>query len=60
MIWNVTTCDECGYATITAGDLKKHIKSKHEGLRYPCDKCEYASTKLSSLTEHIKRKHEGV
>ena len=37
-----------------------HIKSKHEGVRYPCDQCDYRATQKSLLLNHIKAKHEGV
>ena len=53
-------CVKCEHAATTASDLKKHIESKHEGVRYLCDKCEYAATTESSVKRHIKNKHEGV
>ena len=43
-------CVQCKYAATTAGDLKKHVINKHEGVRYPCKQCEYAAT-TSRLSE---------
>ena len=40
--------------------LRKHIKRKHEGARYPCDNCEFAATTSGSLKSHIKSKHRGL
>ena len=37
-----------------------HIKSHHEGVKYPCDQCDYKATQKGSLLSHIKSKHEGV
>ena len=41
----------------TLSDLKLHIKSKHEGVRYPCSHCEYVFTTAGNLKKHIKSKH---
>ena len=43
-----------------ANALKKHIKSKNEGVRYPCSHCDYAATTKSYLKVYIEIKHEGV
>ena len=40
--------------------VKKHIKYKHEGVRYPCDQCEFAAITADSLRRHIEIKHEGM
>ena len=43
-----------------AGDLKIHVESKHEGVRYPCSQCEHAATTAEALKIHVKSKHDGV
>ena len=40
--------------------MKKHIQSKHEGIKYPCNQCDYQATKQGSLQTHIQSKHEGI
>ena len=40
------------------GDLKKHVESIHEGVRYPCKQCEYAATQAGDLKRHVESKHE--
>ena len=56
----VYPCDKWEYAATITADLKWHIESKHEGVRYLCDKCEYAATSASHLKRYIESKYEGV
>ena len=41
-------------------DLIMHMKSEHEGVKYPCDQCDYKATWKHSLKRHFKSKHVGV
>ena len=56
----VQLCDKCEYNATYSYWLNRHIKSKHEGVRYSCDKCEYNATNSYWLNRHIKSKHERV
>ena len=42
------------------GQLRCHIQSIHEGVRYDCNQCEYQATTQSNLKVHIKSLHEGA
>ena len=42
------------------GDVKKHIQSVHEKVRYPCDECGKQFTVQASLKKHLQSVHEGV
>ena len=53
-------CDECEYVATRTNDLKRHVESKHKGVRYPCPECEYAATTASHLKKHMKKKHEEL
>ena len=53
-------CDECKYVATRTNDLKRHVESKHKGVRYPCPECEYAATTASHLKKHMKKKHEEL
>ena len=33
-------CDQCGYRATHKSHLLTHVKSKHEGVKYPCDHCD--------------------
>ena len=53
-------CDKCSYSAGQMGSLKRHIETKHEGIRYPCDLCEFSATRPSDLKTHKDSKHEGI
>ena len=53
---NVYLCSQCEYIASKASHLKKHVESKHEGVRYPCLLCEYVATLESVLKRHVKIK----
>ena len=38
---------------------RTHIKSIHEGQKFPCPQCEYKATKHENLQRHIKSIHDG-
>ena len=42
------------------GHLLSHIKSRHEGVKFPCDQCDYKATQKRILLTHIKSIHEGI
>jgi len=52
-------CQHCEYETKRLTDLKKHIRSIHEGERFPCENCDYKATDKSRLTKHVKSIHLG-
>ena len=39
------------------GKLKKHVLTKHEGVRYSCDYC--TNTEEVALKQHIESHHDG-
>ena len=51
---------KCDYVATKSSHLKTHIRSKHEGVRYPCSHCEFAATQEGVLKRHIENKHKGV
>ena len=55
-------CQQCdkAYKTKTKNmNLKAHILSAHEGLRYACNQCSQQFTRQDSLRKHIETVHEG-
>ena len=53
-------CDHCDYKANKKGNLLRHIKSMHEGVKFSCDQCDYRATLKGSLLKRIKAIHEGV
>ena len=33
-------CDQCDYKATQKAHLLRHLKSKHEGIKYPYDQCD--------------------
>ena len=40
--------------------LKNHVKSVHQGARYPCYKCHYEEKLKGNLRRHTKNVHKGI
>ena len=53
-------CDKCEKQISNYGNLNRHSKSAHEGIRYPCNRCKQTFTMNSDLKIHIQSIHEGV
>ena len=54
------TCPHCAKLFHNKSNLCRHIKSVHEGVKYPCPLCEKKFSFESALKTHIKKAHEGV
>ena len=53
-------CDKCDKQFSNQFSLDRHLKSVHEGVKYPCDQCNHKATLKDSLQKHIKAIHDGV
>jgi len=51
-------CERCNFKGKQKSHIIDHLKSVHEGIRYPCDHCTYKATTTSSLYRHVRRKHK--
>ena len=58
--YNMTKIISSQFQATQKGILQKHIKSIHEGQKFPCPLCEYKATEKGSLQKHIKSVHEGL
>ena len=47
----LSECPQCKSLFIYRHDMLKHVRVKHEGVRYPCNQCNYEATQLSSGVE---------
>ena len=53
-------CSNCNYSATTASNLKRRVKNKHKGVRYPCSRWEHGATDTGNLKKHVENNHEGV
>ena len=53
-------CNHCEYSARRNDDLKRHLRSVHEGIIYPCEQCSYVSKEKTNLKEHLRIVHEGI
>ena len=51
------TCRTCEYSTNRKVNLRIHINSVHNEVRYPCGKCKYQATQQSHLYRHNRTRH---
>ena len=52
-------CQQCEFETTQKGNLQRHIKSVHDGQKFPCPQCEYKATQKGDLKKHNKSVHAG-
>merc|ERR1712150_148157 len=52
-------CNKCEYQG-NKHDLRIHIKSKHENLKYKCNRCEFRYKTKQGLRKHIDSFHLGL
>ena len=58
VLTNKFQCPHCDKELYDRSTLKRHIKSKHEGVIYDCNHCEYKATQKSNLHRHMMTVHK--
>ena len=53
-------CVECGNSYSSKHSRLKHLRRKHEGIKYPCNRCDFQATLQQNLMTHKRSKHEGI
>ena len=51
-------CPQCNAVFANMNNMLRHVKIKHEGVKYPCNQCDYKATQTNHLRRYIKSKHE--
>merc|ERR1711951_284177 len=51
-------CNKCEKQFSVRSNMKRHIRSTHEGINYPCNICNQAFTSKFNVDRHIKTSHE--
>ena len=52
-------CSQCEFKATSKAHLQIHVKSIHEGQKFPCTQCGSTFTQKENLQTHIKSVHEG-
>ena len=55
-------CYQCNFKALSksSSHLQTHIRSVHEGVKYPCDQCNHKASTSTNLHRHMKSVHDGV
>jgi len=54
------TCNLCNKEFSKRSNLRTHIQSVHEGIRYKCEICDKELSTLGNKTLHMKNKHAAM
>ena len=52
-------CLQCEYKATTKSGLQKHVRSIHEGQKFPCLHCGSTFSQKGNLQTHMKSVHKG-
>ena len=55
---SILECGKYAYETKKLSQLRKHVKSVHDGMTWSCDQCTTSFTNENNLIFHIKKVHE--
>ena len=50
-------CGKCDYKSNRRYNVKKHMLSVHEGIRYPCNQCDSKFSETGELRKHERKQH---
>ena len=53
-------CYQCDKVFSQPHTLKRHVKTIHEGLRFPCDQCNHQATQANDLRTHKRKVHKEI
>ena len=57
---NSSQCPQCNAVFAHTRSLMRHVRSEHEGVKYPCNQCDYKALDQGNMNKHIESVHEGV
>jgi len=59
-IAKTASCEACNRTFKSRQNLKQHIESVHQKVRYDCDQCDHRASTKSNLRCHKASQHEGI
>ena len=54
------SCNYCKYKSNRSNNVKAHIESIHEGIKFACPYCKVQFSDKSALSKHTKSVHKGI
>ena len=60
MIYNYESDPPLHISLMAKGDLKRHMKSFHDGVKYSCKYCDYKVIEKGNLQQHAQSINDGV
>jgi len=51
------SCDQCDFTSAHPTSIKRHIQSKHEGVRYNCQVCDFDAAQIYDIKRHTLKHH---
>ena len=54
VIKSKSKCNQCGYVSSHAGNLRRHLKPHSGEKSHKCCQCDYASSEAGNLKTHLK------
>ena len=53
-------CESCQTTFTQRSAMLKHIRAKHEGIKYPCNFCDFKAAEKCQVKRHEESIHEGI
>jgi len=53
----IYSCDQCNFTSAHPTSIKRHVASKHEGIRHKCQVCDFHAAQTHDLKRHTMRIH---
>ena len=47
-------CNQCNFASVRAGDLRKHLKTPSGEKSFKCNQCDFPSIQAGDFRKHLK------
>jgi len=51
------SCDQCDFTSAHPTSIKRHIQSKHEGVRHKCQVCDFDAAQIYDIKRHTLKHH---
>ena len=60
LVYSPFQCQQCDEVYLKKSQMFKHVKRKHQNMKYFCNECDYQTTRHWSMKMHKEGVHEGI